>query len=78
MDKSGLDVAPGHHREVPVDQMEPGHVVHQAGTVGGTENKNSNTISFLQQLYLWYVIKHYHRTQCTFIDRKVGWNGGSC
>jgi hypothetical protein len=71
MDKSGLDVAPGHHREVPVDQMEPGRVVHQAGAVGGTENQNSNTISFLQQLYLWYDIKHYHRTQYTFIYRKV-------
>lgn len=78
VDKSGLDVAPGHHREVPVDQMEPGHVVYLADAVRGTENKNGNTISFVQQLYLWYVIKDYHRTQYTFIYRKVGWNGVVC
>jgi len=35
---SHLDVAPGYHTEVPVDQMEPGHV-YQADAVGGTENK---------------------------------------
>jgi len=64
-------VAPGHHTEVPVDQMEPGHV-YQADAVGGTENKKVTKSLVLQQLYLWYVIKQSHRTQYTFIYRKVG------
>jgi hypothetical protein len=59
---SGLDVAPGHHTEVPVDQTEPGHVVYQADAVGGTENINTTQSVVLQQLFLWHVIKHYQGT----------------
>jgi hypothetical protein len=66
MDKSDLvvshlDVAPGHHTEVPVDQVEPGHV-YQPDAVGETENKKVTPSVVLQQLYLCYVIKQYHRT----------------
>lgn len=47
---SRLDAAPAHHTEVPVDQMELGHV-YQADAVGGTENKKVTQSVVLQQLY---------------------------